>query len=752
MITDFGLSKELLPETNGRAHSFCGTIEYMAPEVVKSNPNGHDIAVDWWSVGVLTYELLTGASPFTIEGERNTQSDISRRILKTDPPMRGMGPEVKDFIERLLVKDPKRRLGGNKADANDLKSHPFFRKLNWSLLEQRKIRPPFVPTIKNELDTSNFSDEFTKQPASDSPVEPPPNHERLFKGYSFVAPSILLTKNVISDMILGPDTGSQRPNIANVCRFRMKNSHFWAKYELIDTKPIGDGTYSICIKCRNRFTGELVAVKVVKASHDVTKEVDMLKKCQGHPNIVRFIEMLQDEAYTFIVLELLEGGELFARIRRCSRFTEQEARQYFQQIVSAVAFMHEHKIAHRDIKPENMLFVKKDSNQLKIVDFGFATECNGIGMNTPCFTLGYAAPEMLVGTSYTEACDLWSLGVILYTMLCGQTPFLPKEENRERHDKYINDMASRIQRGSFDTDTEYWSLVSAPAKCLVTSLLTVDPKYRLDMRQVLAHQWFTGSSAVSPQSTPSLHTPRNQDVFVNEVKDTFDAFSHAQKLGFRLQDVSNAKLAQRRRHKKSISGSRSSDESERGISKSSSGFVASDQNCRSISTSASDIEFVSSTTGIVQASPKKSISSGLMVSVSDDGSRLSTSLEVPPQPPSPLQEQAKTPSISNETKTTPSGSSSSTITIQDEFFGFAVHEMAFTEHDSNFMEWLKTKKGRSGAMTSNLSSTLASKRKFVPVQREGGPMTRSRMQRRQGVDDRFVLLEDAPPANKRRKR
>lgn len=182
VITDFGLSKELLPDTNGRAHSFCGTIEYMAPEVVKSNPNGHDIAVDWWSVGVLTYELLTGASPFTIEGERNTQSEISRRILKTEPPLRGMGPEVKDFIEKLLVKDPKKRLGGNKPDACDLKTHPFFRKIDWTRLEHRKVPAPFVPRISDELDTSNFSEEFTKLPINDSPADAPPNHERLFRG------------------------------------------------------------------------------------------------------------------------------------------------------------------------------------------------------------------------------------------------------------------------------------------------------------------------------------------------------------------------------------------------------------------------------------------------------------------------------------------------------------------------------------------------------------------------------------------
>lgn len=133
VLTDFGLSKEFLPhEKNTRAYSFCGTIEYMAPEIVRGGGAGHDMAVDWWGVGVLTYELLTGASPFTVEGEKNNQQEISRRILSIHPPIPGeLSMEVKDFISQLLTKDPSRRLGGGPSDAAELKQHSFFRNLNW---------------------------------------------------------------------------------------------------------------------------------------------------------------------------------------------------------------------------------------------------------------------------------------------------------------------------------------------------------------------------------------------------------------------------------------------------------------------------------------------------------------------------------------------------------------------------------------------------------------------------------------------
>lgn len=137
----------------------------MSPELIKGGTEGHDFSVDWWSVGVLTYELLTGASPFTVDGERNTQAEISKRILRNQPPIpEHLSPEAADFIRRLLVKEPTKRLGGGQGDASQLKHHPFLSKINWTLLAQRKLKPPFKPKIKHELDVSNFAEEFTSMP------------------------------------------------------------------------------------------------------------------------------------------------------------------------------------------------------------------------------------------------------------------------------------------------------------------------------------------------------------------------------------------------------------------------------------------------------------------------------------------------------------------------------------------------------------------------------------------------------------
>ncbi|XP_033329616.2 ribosomal protein S6 kinase alpha-5 isoform X2 [Megalopta genalis] len=546
VLTDFGLSKEFLPherDSNARAYSFCGTIEYMAPEVVRGGSAGHDFAVDWWSVGVLTYELLTSASPFTVEGEKNTQQDISRRILRTDPPIPShLSPTVRDFILRMLVKDPRQRLGGGPDDAKELKDHAFFRKapapFSWSALEKRQISPPFVPRITHELDTSNFSDEFTKMIAADSPAVVPPNYDKLFRGYSYVAPSILFGENVVSKDIFKEatktNTESQRPSTSDVLAAKFEESTFFQSYEIDPREDaLGDGSFSVCRKCRHRKTQQEFAVKIVSRRVDCGREASLLRNCQGHPNVVKLVEVLQDRAHTYVVMELLSGGELLSRQRP---FTELQANKIMRQLASAVRFMHSRGVVHRDLKPENIVFAHMgEDSPVKIVDFGFARVKRGCEpLHTPCFTLPYAAPEVVARQGYDQSCDLWSMGAILYSMLSGKPLFRIGS----------TDLIPRTRAEEVDFEDETWSNVSNLAKQVAKGLLTVDPNKRLTANGLANHPWLAEPSTSADMATLDSNT---------------NASLLEKPEGFRLREVDGARLAQRRKlHKRSTSSSVSS--------------------------------------------------------------------------------------------------------------------------------------------------------------------------------------------------
>uniref|UniRef100_A0A4W5N169 Ribosomal protein S6 kinase n=1 Tax=Hucho hucho TaxID=62062 RepID=A0A4W5N169_9TELE len=470
VLTDFGLSKEFLEEEKERTYSFCGTIEYMAPEIIRGK-SGHGKSVDWWSLGILMFELLTGASPFTLEGERNSQSEVSKRILHCEPPFPSMiGAVAQDLLRKLLVKDPHKRLGSGPRRAEDIKTHAFFKV--WSDLAEKKVVSPFKPEIRSELDTGNFAEEFTGMNPLYSPASTPPSTDRLFQGYSFVAPSILFNKNVVMGDFMEGQMGAERPGSATVRRSAMlADSTFFQLYELcLQGAPLGEGSFSVCRKCRHHQSGHEYAVKIISRRMEVNtqREIAALRQCEAHPNIVKLHEVYTDQFHTYLVMELLRGGELLERIKKKKLFGESEASQLLRSLVSAVGFMHEAGVVHRDLKPENVLFADEgEDSVLKVIDFGFARLCpaGSAPLQTPCFTLQYAAPELFHSTGYDQACDLWSLGVILYTMLSGQVPFQSKQQQRAgMTSSYAADIMHKIKEGDFSLAGEAWKGVSGEAK------------------------------------------------------------------------------------------------------------------------------------------------------------------------------------------------------------------------------------------------------------------------------------------------
>ncbi|KAI3726927.1 hypothetical protein L1987_66734 [Smallanthus sonchifolius] len=181
LLTDFGLAKEI--DESSRSNSLCGTTEYMAPEILLSK--GHNKNADWWSVGILLYEMLTGKPPFTHSNRKKLQEKIINEKVKLLPRLSG---EAHSLLKGLLQKDPSLRLGSGPRGADDIKKHKWFRTINWKKLECRELQPKFKPVVSGEDCTENFDKCWTAMPLDDSPA-PTPTAGEHFHGYTYVAPN-----------------------------------------------------------------------------------------------------------------------------------------------------------------------------------------------------------------------------------------------------------------------------------------------------------------------------------------------------------------------------------------------------------------------------------------------------------------------------------------------------------------------------------------------------------------------------------
>ncbi|KAF2875962.1 kinase-like domain-containing protein [Massariosphaeria phaeospora] len=321
-------------------------------------------------------------------------------------------------------------------------------------------------------------------------------------------------------------------------------------------EKMGDGAFSNVYRAKdNNGQYDEVAIKVVRKfemnssqgdNHmhpdfkkapktveraNILKEVQIMRQLD-HPNIVRLVDFSESRQYYYIVLELCPGGELFHQIVRLTYFSEDLSRHVIIQVAKALEYLHEDAgVVHRDIKPENLLFYptpfvptrnpkprgpddedKADEGEfirgvgaggigvIKIADFGLSKVIWDSQTMTPCGTVGYTAPEIVKDERYSKSVDMWAMGCVLYTLLCGFPPF---------YDESIQTLTEKVARGQYTFLSPWWDDISKPAQDLVSHLLTVDPEKRYDIKQFLNHPWIREADEMTyaAHDAPPLATP-----------------------------------------------------------------------------------------------------------------------------------------------------------------------------------------------------------------------------------------------------
>jgi len=208
------------------------------------------------------------------------------------------------------------------------------------------------------------------------------------------------------------------------------------------------------------------------------REIAVMSKLK-HPNIVTLIEAFDTQRKTYLILELVSGGELFDEIvNKDEPYYEKDAADIIRQVLQAICYMNSVGIAHRDLKPENLL-LDQDHN-IKISDFGLSKDFSAEEMTTSCGTATYVAPEVLTATGYDVACDIWSVGVITYILLSGHIRFDGPDEEK---------VFDKILSADYSFPSPLWDPVSEEAKDFISKIFIVEPKQRITARECLEHPW-----------------------------------------------------------------------------------------------------------------------------------------------------------------------------------------------------------------------------------------------------------------------
>eukprot|EP00939_MAST-03C_sp_MAST-3C-sp1_P002116 g2116.t1 len=335
---------------------------------------------------------------------------------------------------------------------------------------------------------------------------------------------------------------------SRMIKYHKNGDSIWKRYRKKET--VGFGLCGAVQVVEDRMTGRRFACKsvlkkYVKLIHDLRSEIRLLQSLD-HPNIIKMYEAWESKKHVYLVLELAEGGDLFDNLATNESYSEKDAAHIFRQMLSAINYCHERGVTHRDIKLENFLFCKtksstdaegvesadssgseedEDDNNdrestncslLKLIDFGLSKRHVGCGIARMRSTVGtsyYVAPEVLSRRAYDNKCDMWSLGVVLFMLLSGKSPWLGESEP---------EILKAVAKGNYVFVETDWYGVSESAKDLVKKLLHVNPKERLSALEALQHPWMRNENSPDPLHAPEL------DVF-NSLKE-FSKFSELKKV------------------------------------------------------------------------------------------------------------------------------------------------------------------------------------------------------------------------------
>ncbi|KAI6647300.1 MAP kinase-activated protein kinase 2-like protein [Oopsacas minuta] len=299
-------------------------------------------------------------------------------------------------------------------------------------------------------------------------------------------------------------------------------------YDIHWNNIVGEGVSGAVCECESIETGKKFVLKVLAKNEYSFREIQLHYISSNSKNVVQIEAVYEcfmrascvpDSSKILcyaIVMEYMEGGDLYDFISTKGSFTEKEAAHIILQICEALFHLHSLNIAHRDLKPENSLTnirATKINHEntikdliIKITDFGYAKE-DDQQMKSPLYTPYYVPPEVIVNDAfwpgayvhfYDKSCDMWSLGVIIYIILCGYPPFYPEMENRE----ITSEMVEKIKFGCYTFPEHDWKDISMDAKDLIRKLLVVEPNKRLTSVEVITHPWLNKKLPNTPLSTP----------------------------------------------------------------------------------------------------------------------------------------------------------------------------------------------------------------------------------------------------------